>query len=122
MQTIYPPFHYCQNPDCERASKGLSLKKEETRRAVLFTLDNGAIPVYSIHLYCTSCHINYHNNFYVKGGQRNYYDYRQCLPDIIQVGEHQFVECRVIESWKILMNVAWSEFPQLSLPDVWLMA
>jgi CxC5 like cysteine cluster associated with KDZ transposases len=40
----------------------------------------------------------------VKDGQRTYYDN---IPDILQVGEHQFVERRVIHLWRTDMNLAW---------------
>jgi hypothetical protein len=50
------------------------------------------------------CHTNYHHNFRVKDGVRTHYD---GVPDVIQVGEHQFVERRVIELWRELMLVAW---------------
>jgi hypothetical protein len=40
----------------------------------------------------------------VKNEERIYYD---GLPDIIQVGEHQFVERRVIALWRTDMNLAW---------------
>ncbi|KAF4574428.1 hypothetical protein EYR40_005848 [Pleurotus pulmonarius] len=52
------------------------------------------------------CRINYHHNFWVKDGKRHYYDFTSTLPGIIQVGEHQFVEWVVVETWKTLMLVA----------------
>lgn len=53
-RTLYPPQHTCINPSCERCQSGHLLKKEEQRQAVLYTLDKGAIPVRSVHLYCDS--------------------------------------------------------------------
>jgi CxC5 like cysteine cluster associated with KDZ transposases len=53
-RTLYPPQHTCTNPSCERSKSGHLLKKEEQRQAVLYTLDKGAIPVRSVHLYCDS--------------------------------------------------------------------
>jgi hypothetical protein len=50
--TIYPPQHTCTNPGCSRTKKGLLLKKAEARQVVLYTLDKGALPAYSVHLYC----------------------------------------------------------------------
>jgi hypothetical protein len=50
------------------------------------------------------CNINYHHNFYVEGGERVYYD---TIPEIIQVGEHQFVERKVINMFITLMLVSW---------------
>lgn len=53
-RTLYPPQHTCTNSSCERSQSGQLLKKEEQRQAVLYTLDKGAIPVRSVHLYCDS--------------------------------------------------------------------
>lgn len=50
------------------------------------------------------CRTNYHHNFHVKDGVRTYHD---GVPDVIQVGEHQFVEQRVIQMWRDMMLVAW---------------
>ncbi|KAL4263779.1 hypothetical protein AB1N83_006099 [Pleurotus pulmonarius] len=106
-RTIYPPFYHCQNADCTRGSR-LALNKAEQRQAVLYTLSSGPVPVYSVHLYCERCRINYHHNFWVKDGKRHYYNFTSTLPGIIQVGEHQFVEWVVVETWKTLMLVAWA--------------
>lgn len=51
-RTIYPPTKVCSNEDCPRTRKGVSLQKAEQRQAVLYTLDNGALPVWSVHFYC----------------------------------------------------------------------
>jgi hypothetical protein len=117
------------------------LTKCETRQGVLYTLDHGALPVYVVHLYCEgeqifsqvflgrsfisskACRVNYHLNFRVErrstGYIRQYYD---GAPDIIQVGEHQFVEKRLIELWISLMLVSWCvcQFVfELSLTDLY---
>ncbi|KAF8222057.1 hypothetical protein L208DRAFT_1324496, partial [Tricholoma matsutake] len=73
-------------------------------QAVLFMVD-GVFPAWSVHLYCTDCKINYHHSFYVEGGQCVYYD---VIPEIIQVGEHQFVKQRVIDMFITLMLVSWT--------------
>jgi len=51
-QTIYPPTKICWNEGCSRTRKGISLQKAEHRQAVLYTLDNGVLPVWSVHFYC----------------------------------------------------------------------
>lgn len=51
------------------------------------------------------CKVNYHHNFRVFNGQRIYYD---IIPDIIQVGEHQFAEKRVINMWISMMLLSWT--------------
>jgi hypothetical protein len=100
----------------------LPLKKEQQRRAVIFTVADGACQAWAVHLYCTGkysvsifgllttmsslseCKTNYHNNFSVCGGVRTYYG---GIPDAIQVGEHQFVEASLINTWIDLMLTAW---------------
>lgn len=52
LRSLYPPQHTCLHPDCTRSKKGQALKKAEQRQAVLYTLDSGVLPVWSVHLYC----------------------------------------------------------------------
>lgn len=96
----------------------------EQRQCVLYTVADGPLPVYSVHLSCegvsmmaraykmtdgyVACQINYHYNFKVSGGKRTYYG---GIPDIIQVGEHQFVERPVIEIWLALMDQSYYVCP-----------
>jgi hypothetical protein len=55
------------------------------------------------------CKTNYHHNFRVFEGQRTYYTIvTTVLPDIIQVGEHQFVETKVINLWINMMLLSWT--------------
>lgn len=49
--------------------------------------------------------MNYHHNFAVKNGTRMYYGNH--IPNMIQVGEHQFVEKRVIDLWISMMLLSW---------------
>ncbi|TEB17856.1 hypothetical protein FA13DRAFT_1649942 [Coprinellus micaceus] len=51
-----------------------------------------------------TCQINYHHNFSVYRGERTYY---RGVPEVLQVGMHQFAEVRLINSWITLMLVAW---------------
>ena len=106
------------------------LKKSEARRAVLFTINNGPIPVWNLHLYCErmqfysvlsslqivgwytitnqillGCKVNYHHNFRVHESRRIYYNK---IPDILQVGEHQFAERKLINLWILMMLLSWS--------------
>ena len=101
------------------------LKKSEAWQAVLFTMDRGPIPVWSIHLYCEctqicfshritsscylifiiGCKVNYHHNFRVHEGQRIYYDK---IPDLVQIGEHQFAEQKLINLWIMMMLLSWT--------------
>ena len=50
--SIYPPLYSCTNVGCYRTSRGLELKKAEQHQVILYTLDKGAISVWSVHLYC----------------------------------------------------------------------
>jgi hypothetical protein len=51
-RTLYPPQHICINEACSRSARGLRLQKAESRQAVLYTLSEGALPVWVVHLYC----------------------------------------------------------------------
>ena len=50
--TLFPPQHHCIAADCPRSARGLLMKKSESRNAVVYTLDSGPQPAYSVHLYC----------------------------------------------------------------------
>ncbi|KAJ7157857.1 hypothetical protein C8R43DRAFT_882920 [Mycena crocata] len=99
--TLFPPTHECQNPQCSRATP---LKKPEARQIVVYTLNKGAVPAWTVHLYCPECHTNYHHNYSVCAGMRTYYG---DTPKYLQMGEHQFAERRVMGMWITLMLVAW---------------
>jgi len=124
-KTIYPDQPCCINPLCVSATKCLPLKKEQQRKVVIYTAADGACMAWSIHLYCVreyipalrvvylprtpsqphiDCKTNYHNNFSVCNGIRTYYP---GVPDLIQVGEHQFVEKQLVNLWVDLMLTAW---------------
>lgn len=49
--------------------------------------------------------MNYHHNFYVFQGRRIYYD---GIPNILQIGEHQFAERRLVEWWISMMLLSWT--------------
>ncbi|KIM72826.1 hypothetical protein PILCRDRAFT_81590, partial [Piloderma croceum F 1598] len=102
--TIYPVQCCCINPVCEHAMRQLLLKKEQQRCAVVFTVADGACLAWSVHLYCTECKTNYHNNYSVCGGVQTYFG---GVPDLIQVGEHQLIKTALINTWVDLMLTAW---------------
>ncbi|KAF8233444.1 hypothetical protein L208DRAFT_1266778, partial [Tricholoma matsutake] len=70
--TLYPPQHSCIQSGCPHASRGHCLKKTYYWRVVLYTLDCGAVPAYSVSLYCEDCKISYYHNYDIKGGHRHY--------------------------------------------------
>ena len=51
------------------------------------------------------CNVNYHHNYQVFQGQRIYYD---GLPNIVQIGEHQFAERKLINTWILMMVLSWT--------------
>ena len=50
------------------------------------------------------CLSDFHNNFVVQHGERKYY---HNIPQYIQVGEHQFVENRVVKTWINSLLIGW---------------
>lgn len=52
-RTLFPPTRVCTNPDCAKQESPLR-RKDEPRKVVLFTLNEGACATYSIHLVCHS--------------------------------------------------------------------
>jgi CxC5 like cysteine cluster associated with KDZ transposases len=56
-------------------------------------------------MFLVVCNTNYHHNFSVKDGTRTYYD--GAIPDVLQVGEHQFAEQRLIQTWIMTMLLSW---------------
>ncbi|KAH6877439.1 hypothetical protein BKA70DRAFT_1127538 [Coprinopsis sp. MPI-PUGE-AT-0042] len=104
QRTLWPPSHDCENPRCNRKGSGRKLQVAEQRRGVLYTLGAGPLPVWSIHLECKECSTTYHVDYSVKGNKRHYYDTRS---DVLQIGEHQFAEVALIQSWKYDINIAW---------------
>lgn len=47
--TIYPPNMTCSTQNCTFTGV---MKKAEQRHVILFTLADGAVPAYAVHLYC----------------------------------------------------------------------
>jgi hypothetical protein len=52
----------------------------------------------------SGCQTSYYHNFRVKDGIQYYYEGE--LPELIQVGEHQFVERKVVFMWTIDTNIS----------------
>ncbi|KAF8152442.1 hypothetical protein B0H34DRAFT_800873 [Crassisporium funariophilum] len=106
--SLYPPFNYCTNGLCNRPTKGLKLQKTDQTQGVLYTLDKGVRPVCAIRFQCKGCQTAYYHNYSVKDGMRHYYN--SSIPEIIQVGEHQFVERKVVDMWRTDTNISWKSF------------
>ncbi|KAJ7195626.1 hypothetical protein GGX14DRAFT_376784, partial [Mycena pura] len=99
--TVYPPTDVCTNPDCP---KPRILKRAEQRQVVVYSLTQGARPAWSVHLNCAHCQTNYHNNFSVHKGIQTYY---AGIPSLIQIGEHQFAELKLVNLWISSMLLGW---------------
>ncbi|KDR76382.1 hypothetical protein GALMADRAFT_480195 [Galerina marginata CBS 339.88] len=101
---LYPPNRKCTAEGCANHSKGLLRRKDKPRKIGLYTVE-GSYIAFSTHLICHSCNTNYHHNFSVKSGFRLYYG---GVPDIIQIGEHQFFEKKVLNIFIAMMLISWT--------------
>jgi len=52
------------------------------------------------------CRTSYQHNYYVQNSLRFYYG-GDDLPEVVEVAEHHFIERKIINLWRIDMNVAW---------------
>ena len=58
-RTFYPPHQTCQNIGCAQHATGISksLKKAEPQEVAFYTLNEGVLPAYSVHLYCIGMYL-----------------------------------------------------------------
>ncbi|KAJ2915278.1 hypothetical protein MD484_g5125, partial [Candolleomyces efflorescens] len=106
-RTLWPPSGHCTNRQCARAISGQKIQVAEQRQAILYTVAHGPVPVWSIHLECTSCRTTYYVDYWERGGVRTYYD---SCSGVVQVSEHKYIEVPLIEFWKFGINTAWVSF------------
>lgn len=106
-RNLWPPSQLCTNPDCKRTDNGRKLQIATQREGILYTLNEGPIPIHSCFLTCKDCKTDYHLDFYVKNERRFYYDNP---PDIFQIADHQFIERHLIDMWRTSTNIAWVSF------------
>lgn len=99
--TLFPPSDFCQNSRCGRHKP---LKKAAALQVVTYTLANGVVPAWEVHLYCPDCNTTYYPNYAVQHNTRTYYG---DIPKFISIGAHQYAERRLIGSWISLMLIAW---------------
>ncbi|KAI0350653.1 hypothetical protein OH77DRAFT_1572366 [Trametes cingulata] len=85
----------------------MTLTEPLSYRATLFTLREGALPVYTTSLYCHACHRRYHPNYYVDnaGSLRTFYEGPP--PTVLQVSTHFFIEAAVLELFGNGMMFGW---------------
>ncbi|KAF8232726.1 hypothetical protein L208DRAFT_1561138, partial [Tricholoma matsutake] len=86
--------------------KALNWEAAEERGATSNCPIYSPLPVHSVHLYCNGLfpiqHVTPITN---NDGIHTYYD---GIPDVIQIGEHQFAEWRLIQLWITLMFISWT--------------
>ncbi|KAF8054159.1 hypothetical protein FPV67DRAFT_1441185 [Lyophyllum atratum] len=84
----------------------LTLVELVTHKASLFTLKEGALPVYTTSLYCRGCFRRYYHNYSVhkQTSTRTYYE---GVPDCVQVAQHFFIESPVLELFANGMTFGW---------------
>jgi hypothetical protein len=68
------------------------------------TLGVTLYPMLTQSFFTQGCNTSYHANYSVTGGVRNYY---AGVPEVVQVGEHQYIERKVVEMFVNLMLISW---------------
>ncbi|KAJ7670033.1 hypothetical protein DFH06DRAFT_1083660 [Mycena polygramma] len=106
---LFPPVRVCQDSRCinHRDSDDImTLTEPLTHKASLYTLRNGALPVYTSSLYCRGCNRRYYHNYYVhkQNSLRTYYG---GVPRIVQVAQHFFMESPLLELFANGMTFGW---------------
>ena len=112
---LYPPVRQCT------VCHG-TLKEPVKHKATLFTLREGALPVYVTSLFCRrklishacihlankyiACKRSYHHNFHdhAASGIRTYYG---GVPDVVQVAKHYFMDVALLEFFATSKTFAW---------------
>ncbi|KAF8989805.1 hypothetical protein BDZ89DRAFT_974611, partial [Hymenopellis radicata] len=128
-RNLWPPVQHCTNAQCQQYGKGFKLHTASQKHALLLSLSLGPIPIWAVHFRCNGCDTTYHHNYRVQHRQRTYYD---SISSCIQIGEHCFAERRVLDQWRINMNLAWyavsasnciasylQMFPEARVPESW---
>ncbi|KAJ3500454.1 hypothetical protein NLJ89_g9787 [Agrocybe chaxingu] len=103
---IYPPVKICTTKECPHRVKSKPLVEPLTHPATLFTLREGALPVFTTSLYCRGCNIRYYHNYSVHKASetRTYYG---GVPDIIHVTRHYLFETALLEHFATSKVFAW---------------
>ncbi|KAF8175031.1 hypothetical protein K438DRAFT_1608874 [Mycena galopus ATCC 62051] len=107
--TFYPPVRVCTKPDCANhrdTSDIMTLTDPLTHKATLYTVKNGALPVYSSSFYCRKCNRRYYHNYYThkESSLRTYYG---GVPNVIHVAQHFFIESALLELFANGMVFGW---------------
>ncbi|KAF8957661.1 hypothetical protein BDZ97DRAFT_1924399 [Flammula alnicola] len=96
--SLYPPFNYCTNAFVTDPQRASNFRRQIRCKgySILWIKVFALMPDGLLH------------NYSVKDGMRHYYD--GSTPEIIQVGEHQFVERKVVNMWRTDTNISWKSF------------
>ncbi|KAJ7672974.1 hypothetical protein DFH06DRAFT_979239 [Mycena polygramma] len=106
---IFPPVRTCIDPRCTNHNDSddvMTLTDPLDHKATLFTVKNGALPIYTSSLYCRKCNRRYYHNYYVhkQSSLRTYYGH---VPNVIQVAQHFFIESALLELFSNGMVFGW---------------
>ncbi|KAK0245365.1 hypothetical protein EDD85DRAFT_917483 [Armillaria nabsnona] len=91
-KTLYLPSLSCTNSHCPCFSSQFKLQSAAQHQVILYTLDQGPLPIWSIHFTCNGCNTIYHHNYYVWQDMHYYYDE---ISLVIEISEHHFTEKRL---------------------------
>ena len=64
------------------------------------------------HSYASGCGTIYHHDYYVQNNMHFYYDIEHIdtgdgIPGVLEIGEHQFAETKVLVGFRLQMCLAW---------------
>ncbi|KAJ7211649.1 hypothetical protein GGX14DRAFT_564870 [Mycena pura] len=118
VYSLHPPTRVCLDPDCAKplyldpsVLRDRELGEARSHKAVVFSLELGAMPAISTSCYCRNCHTRYYANYYVHGGAttRTYY-LEDILPEYkhIQSAEHFYTSSDLCELFANMMVSAWT--------------
>ncbi|KAF8158569.1 hypothetical protein B0H34DRAFT_656485 [Crassisporium funariophilum] len=97
-------FSRCKN---YRTSNSIrTLTNACTYKATLFTLREGTMPIFSTSLYCRGCNQQYHHNYSVHS-QTNLQEYYGGIPNVVQVLQHCFVDCALLDFFATSKVFGW---------------
>ncbi|TFY69096.1 hypothetical protein EVJ58_g607 [Rhodofomes roseus] len=107
---VFPPTRTCLNAACGHYRNDdaiATLTDPITYRATLFTLREGALPVFVTSVYCRGCYRRYHHNYYVEKSSSTRTYYAGPPPDVLQIATHFFAETGVLELFGNGMVFGW---------------
>ncbi|KDQ10250.1 hypothetical protein BOTBODRAFT_178283 [Botryobasidium botryosum FD-172 SS1] len=108
---FYSPYTVCPDRACPRFGQPLAVPLKY--KATLFTLREGALPVFCNSLICQGCSTRYYHSYKVQKKAeiptRVYYD-NAAAPEVFQVTMHHFMESALLELFVNQMVFMWRVF------------